>query len=363
MNMISSVTLAMICGIVMVTASAGAPPLTYEGEHGPGQGKQIVFLAGDHEYRSEESLPALARILAKHHGFRCTVLFTVDPKSGEIVPGSNYMPGMEALDTADLAVVFLRFQDFPAQQMRHFASYLDRGGPVIGMRTATHAFKIPQDSPYARFSFRYAGSEFKGGFGRQVLGETWAGHYGRNHAMSTRLDLVPAARSHPILKGVTRPWVQAGAYWTSPMPGSTILAMAQPLNGMKPSDSPVADKPACPGAWVREYKTPNGKPGRVFTTTYGASEDLLNDDFRRMMVNACYWAAGLESKIKPDAEIAFVGPYHPSTFRFGGFRQHVLPRELADMNSPIMPLDKPIVLPKKRARKKSSPKRKGKTTG
>src|SRR6188768_3404554 len=95
-----------------VAAAAQNPNLVvYEGaKGGPGKGKHIVFLAGDHEYRSEESLPALARLLAKHHGFQCTVLFNIDPASGEIVAGNSNMPGMEALDSADLAVVFLRFQ-------------------------------------------------------------------------------------------------------------------------------------------------------------------------------------------------------------------------------------------------------------
>ncbi|MFI4876822.1 MAG: hypothetical protein ACIALR_15835, partial [Blastopirellula sp. JB062] len=119
-----------------------AEPLVYEGDAGPGRGKHLVFLAGDHEYRSEESLPALARILAKRHGFKCTVLFTLDPDSGEISPGSNYMPGTDALATADLMVIFLRFQNFSAEQMRPIVDYLERGGPVIGMRSSTHAFKI-----------------------------------------------------------------------------------------------------------------------------------------------------------------------------------------------------------------------------
>ncbi len=83
-----------------------AAPLVYEGTDGPGKGKHIVFLAGDHEYRSEETLPQLARILAKHHGFKCTVLFNIDKETGEIVAGNSNMPGIEALDTADLAVVF-----------------------------------------------------------------------------------------------------------------------------------------------------------------------------------------------------------------------------------------------------------------
>ena len=103
-------------------------PLVYHDatSTGIGAGKHIVFLAGDHEYRSEETLPAMARILAKHHGFKCTVLFNVNAK-GHIEPGNNNMPGMEALDSADLAVVFLRFQNFPEKDMQHFADYIDGG--------------------------------------------------------------------------------------------------------------------------------------------------------------------------------------------------------------------------------------------
>ena len=136
------IALAFIAICLSFASPLSAADLVFEGTSGIGQGKHIVFLAGDHEYRSEESLPALARILAKHHGFKCTVLFNIDPNSGEIVAGTpSNMPGMEALETADLAVVFLRFQNLPAEQMKHLDAYLNRGGPVVGMRTATHAFQ------------------------------------------------------------------------------------------------------------------------------------------------------------------------------------------------------------------------------
>jgi hypothetical protein len=88
-------------------------------------------------------------------------------------------------------------------------------------------------------------------------------------------------------------------------------------------------------AWYRTYTSDSGKTGRVFTTTHGASEDLLNDGFRRMSVNACLWAAGLEQSIRPDGEISFVGPYHPSTFAFGGFVKGVKPAAMAGWDTPI----------------------------
>jgi type 1 glutamine amidotransferase len=311
--------------------------VVYEGTKGPGAGKHIVFLAGDHEYRSEESLPALARILARHYGFKCSVFFTTDPKTGFIDPGSSNISGLEALRTADLMVVFLRFQDFPDSEMQHIVDYLERGGPVVGFRTATHAFQILR--PDAKFlKYTWKGVEgYPGGFGRQVLGETWVSHYGKNHAQSSRLLLQPDQSAHPILRGVKDVWVQSGGYTANPIAGSHILATGQILEGMTPDSPPASGKEAMPVAWYRTYTMPSGKSGRVFATTHGASEDLLNDGFRRMAVNACLWAAGLESSIQPTAEISFVGPYQPTTFNFDGHVKGVKPADLAGWDSPILP--------------------------
>src|SRR5437870_7646467 len=267
---------------LLATSVAAQNPnlIVYQGDKGPGTGKQIVFLAGDHEYRSEESLPALARILAKHYGFKCSVFFTTDPKTGFIEPGSSNISGLEALKTADLLVVFLRFQDFPDDQMAHIVDYLDRGGPVVGFRTATHAFQILR--PEAKFlKYTWKGVEgYPGGFGRQILRETWVSHYGTNHKQSSRLLLQADQSTHPILRGVKDVWVQSGGYTANPLEGSHILARGQVLDGMTPDSPPAKDKEQMPVAWYRTYTSASGKPGRVFTTTHGASEDLLNEGFR-----------------------------------------------------------------------------------
>ncbi|MCA9062418.1 MAG: ThuA domain-containing protein [Planctomycetaceae bacterium] len=318
----------------MATISASAQEVVYPGGHGAGHGKHIVFLAGDHEYRSEETLPALARILSKHHGFKCTVLFNVDRESGEIVPGNSNMPGMEALDTADLAVVFLRFQNFPVQQMEHLDAYLNRGGPVVGLRTATHAFRMKADQPFAKYSFDYKGDDYQLGFGHQVLGQTWVGHYGRNHQQSTRISVVDGKQDHPILRGVKDIWVQAGGYVGKPIDGN-ILTMAQPLNGMTPESPADASKPPMPSEWTRTYSTSTGRTGRVFTSLYGTPEDLLNDGYRRLLVNGCLWAAGLEDVITPDAEISFVGPFHPTTFGNGTHAKGIKPAAYVGYETPI----------------------------
>ncbi|QDT06846.1 Trehalose utilization [Rubripirellula lacrimiformis] len=334
---------AILCFSLAVISCSQADdgPLVYQGESGPGAGRHIVFLAGDHEYRSEEALPAMARVMAKNLGFKCTVLFNVDPETGFIHPGNSNMPHTDVIETADLLVFGLRFQNFPAEQMQPIVDYLERGGPVVGTRTSTHAFKIPANSAFARFDHQYRGEEMKGGFGRQILGETWVSHYGKNHVMSTRLDIVPEQADHPILRGVKNPWVEAGGYWVDPMPGSLVLANAQPLDGMTPDSPPAKDKSPCPGVWVRTYTGKDDQSGRVFTTTYGASEDLRNDGFRRMLINGSMWAMGMEDAITGDLNVDLVGPYHPSTFRFNGFRRGVRPLDLAGWDTPIMAPSKP----------------------
>ena len=329
-----------VCWIALPAMAAAQNPhlVVYEGANGPGRGKHIVWIAGDHEYRSEETLPALARILARHYGFKCSVFITTDPKSGFIEPGSSHISGLEALATADLMVVFLRFQDFPDEQMRHIVEYLDRGRPVVGFRTATHAFQIKRpDAKFLKYTWKGGDEAYPGGFGRQILGETWVSHYGKNHAQSSRLILKSDQADHPILRGVKDVWVQSGGYTADPIAGSTVLALGQILDGMTPDSPSATDKKELPVAWYRTYLGSPGKAGRVFTTTHGASEDLLNEGFRRMAVNGILWAAGLEGSIRAANDISFVGPFQPTTYNFNGHVKGVKPADLAGWQSPIMP--------------------------
>src|SRR6516165_7963070 len=123
--------------------AAADPWLTFKGADGPGKGKRVVLISGDEEYRSEETLPQLARILAKHHGFDCAVLFAIDPRDGTINPNiRDNIPGLAQLQSADLMVIFTRFRDLPADQMKWIDRYVEAGRPIIGMRTSTHAFDI-----------------------------------------------------------------------------------------------------------------------------------------------------------------------------------------------------------------------------
>lgn len=296
----------------------------------PGRGPHIVLVSGDEEYRSEQMLPQLAKILARHHGYRCTVLFAIDA-DGTINPNRrDNIPGLEALESASLMVIMTRFRDLPDEQMKYIARYVEAGKPIVGIRTATHAFDVAKGKTYERYGWRQP----EGGFGRRVLGETWIKHHGQHGKQSTRGVIVPGRERHPILRGI-----KAGEIWgptdvyevTMPLPGDSMaLVLGQVLSGMSPDDAPAegsVNTPMRPVAWV---KTNNG--GRVFTTTMGSAQDLSNEGFRRMLVNACYWALGREKSIKRKSKVGIVGDYNPLPFKFGGYRQGVKPADLAATN-------------------------------
>lgn len=310
--------------------------VTYQGDSEPGVGRSVVFIAGDHEYRSEETLPALARILARRYGFTCRVFITTDPKTGFIDPGSSHLAGLDALRTADLMVIFTRFQEFPDVEMQHVVDYIDRGGPVVGFRTATHAFQIRRaGSPFAKYTWNNKAPDYTGGFGRQILGETWVSHYGTNHKQSSRLVVEPAQAAHPILRGVKDMWAESGGYTAYPPADCAVLARGRVLNGMTPDSPPATDKEQLPVAWTRTYRSVSGRDGRVFTTTHGASEDLRNEGFRRMSVNALLWAVGLDNAIGADNDVSLVGPYHPTPYGFDAFAQGVRPSDMAGWDTAI----------------------------
>ncbi len=339
--------LLLICS---VTQASDKQWVVYDGFKGPGNGKHIVLVSGDEEYRSEEALPQLGKILAKHHGFKCTVLFAIDPKTGEINPDVlNNIPGLENLQTADLMIIFTRFRNLPDDQMQYIDQYLRSGRPVIGLRTATHAFNFPKNSKWAHYSFRYNGplKEWKDGFGRLVLGETWIAHHGWHGHESTCGLIAPGAKQHPIVRGIKDKdiWAPTDVYRVRlPLPGdSRPLILGQVLAGMTPDSPPVKpskdkrtgkiidkNNPMMPVAWTKSYQIPGGKKGKVFTTTMGAAVDLQNEGVRRLLVNAVYWCLGMEDQIPPEGtKVDLVGSYKPTFFGHHLFKKGMKPSDYA----------------------------------
>lgn len=305
----------------------------YVGAQGPGAGKFIVLISGDEEYRSEEALPQLGKILAARHGFRCRVVFAIDPETGTIDPNNRRnIPGLDALAEADLMIIATRFRELPDEQMAHIDRYLKSGRPVIGMRTATHAFNYKEGDTYAA----YAWNNSEGGFGRQILGETWIAHHGTHGKESTRGIIAPGAESHPIVRGITPGsiWGPTDVYRVRlPLPKNCKpIVLGQVLDGMTPDAAPVQgpkNDPLMPIAWTRTFDQAD-KPCRVFTTTMGSADDLLSEGTRRMLVNAVYWTLGMESQIpETGADVEIVGSYTPSPFAFNGFVAGVRPADHA----------------------------------
>lgn len=329
-----------LTAFVLLAASARAADswVVYPGGEGPGRGKSIVLISGDEEYRSEEALPQLAKILSKRHGFKCTVLFAIG-KDGTIDPNrKDNIPGLEALRTADLMILATRMRNLPDDQMKEVVDYVESGRPILGMRTATHAFELdPKKSQYPQFSWTNKGDDWDGGFGRRVLGETWISHHGDHGKQSTRGIIAEGAKDSPIVRGIKDGdiWGPTDVYGVRlPLTGDgKAIVMGQVVADMTAEGKPVEGKkndPMMPVAWTRTYTGKGGKTARIFTTTMGAATDLESEGVRRMLVNAAYWALGMEDQIPEKSDVRLVGDYKPTKFGFNGFVKGVRPEAHAE---------------------------------
>ena len=244
-----------------------------------------VFVVGTLHYSPELTMPVFAKELERF-GFRTTVVM------GEGNPEKktqNVLPGIEALDEADVAIFFMRFLNLPDKEWQPIEDYLKSGKPVIGLRTATHSFRYPKG--HKRF-------EWNVGFGRRALGNPWIVH----QSSETKISVVEKALKHPIMTHVTkRQWVSPGTlYLTRLSDGAIPLVMgsgkgrARTINrsvgkvDVKPHEEDVV-------AWAWE----NEWGGKVFGTSFGHPGDFAEESFVRMMLNAVHWSV---DRPLPDAD-------------------------------------------------------------
>ena len=330
-------TLAVISAgnLVAQTIPESTSWLSYRGTSGPGKGKHIVLIAADQEYRSEQSMPMLAKVLAVHHGFDCTVLFGVNEK-GQVDPTMpvypekgeeakfkpHNIPGLEYLAKADLVIFFTRLLTLPEEQQRYIVDYLDSGKPIIGLRTANHGFRIP-------LPYKIDGNQVQ--FGDQILGGSFRGHHGNWHQDSTRGEIVEAMKDQPILKGVIDIWGPSDVYRTfkegGRLPeGCTALVYGQPLIGREPGGQANPEKEPLPVAWINHWQTSGGRTARVFQSTMGSGKDFESAGLRRLVVNASYWCLGLEDQISPTSSVDYVGQYKPLASGFDYEKLGVIPQ-------------------------------------
>jgi hypothetical protein len=321
--------MASLCAEVKMVAGLGT--LNFSGGEGPGKGKHVVLLAGDEEYRSEEAMPVLAKILAEQHGFETTVLFSADA-DGTINPkATQSLMGADALDKADALVMSLRFRNWSDETMEKFKAAVDRGVPMVAMRTSTHIFNFKKDSPWAEWSWNHG----SGGFGRKVLGETWLSHWGVHKKEATLTVVEPANAKNPILNGVGDIFGDTDVYEAYPPDDATILLRGLVLKGMKRDDAPAdyekkskragetqkVNDPAMPVAWTREVNNEAGKTNKVMTTTMGAASELVDENLRRLIVNGVYWGFGLE--VPEKASVSVPDEFKPSPYSFNEFKKNM----------------------------------------
>jgi mono/diheme cytochrome c family protein/glucose/arabinose dehydrogenase len=300
----SLATLLAVC-----TAGHAADWLSLPAKAGTSNGKRIVLISGDEEYRSEESCPMLAKILSQKYGFDCVVLFPINPDGGYI--DSNFqknIPGTTALDSADLMIIGTRFRQLPDDQIAKFAAFLNAGKPVIGFRTATHAFSGSAKTG----DFKWAD------FGLNILGEKWVNHHGNHKVEGTRSIVEAANAKNPVLNGVGEIFATTDVYGIANLDqkAATILVRGAVTESLDPASKNLdgaKNNPTMPLAWLREYTAPNGKTkGKALCTTLGASVDFADEDLRRLVVNAVFHLTGLNVPTK--ADVGYVDPFAPTNY-------------------------------------------------
>ena len=284
--------------------------LHFEGKEGVGKGKKIVLLSGDEEYRSEETNPMLAKILSQRFGFDCSVLFSMSGDGKYIDPNNQKsMVGIEELKDADLMIIGTRFRQLDDEAYSVLADYLNAGKPVIGYRTSTHAFKGGGKTGDFKWS----------DFGPKIIGEGWVSHHGKHKVEGARGVLEADNSDHPILSGVQNVFGPTDVYGVNAVTpeNATILLRGEVTETLASDSKAVAEKndPMQPLAWLREYTAPDGKTkGTTFGTTMGGSVDFLNDDFRRMVVNAALFLTTGDAPKETD--VSFIDGFDPTFYSF-----------------------------------------------
>ena len=284
--------------------------LSLDGKDGPGSGKLVVLVSGDEEYRTEESMPMLAKILAEKHGFSCKVLFSWDETGTYIDPDNHQgVRGWHYLDNADLMIIGTRFRIPSLEEAEHITHFLNAGKPVIGIRTSTHAFNFVDRNFGGKITFKE--------FGPKILGEGWVNHHGRHKKEGARGVIESSNADHPILNGVNDVFGPTDVYGIRALTEKdTILLRGQVTENLNPDSYPVDSKndPMQPLAWLHPYTSPSGSEGLAFCTTMGGSVDLVSEDLRRLIVNATYHLSGLE--VPTEADVAYIDPFYPSFYGF-----------------------------------------------
>jgi type 1 glutamine amidotransferase len=235
----------------------------------PAPAARIVFMIGEEEYHTWETLPDFAAKELKAQGHQVTII-QADATD------KNSFPGLiEALRDADLLFVSARRRQPHKEQLDAVRAHVAAGKPVVGIRTASHAFALLPKATLTDPKLAIWPE-----FDAEVLGGNYHGHCKLDERNSV-ISLAPNAETHPILQGiaVAKMVGHGELYKNDPLPsGSTPLLMGT-----------LPDQPSEPVAWTH---LSGGKHARVFYTSLGHWDDFSNPEFRRFLGNGVQWALG-----------------------------------------------------------------------
>lgn len=213
---------------------------------------RIHMISGADEYASEASLKAYRQHLASNYDVTITASWVHD--------GAEDLPGIEHIPDADLLLVFARRMQLPADQMDVIRRHWTQGKPVVGIRTASHAFRRSTNQV----------------FDHEVLGGNYQGHFDDLPAQVQNI-----AEDHPVLDGV-QPFTSRKMYKAGDLaPDATVLQTGTTETEDGQYTHPVT--------WTHRYEG-----GRTVYTSLGVPEDFANPSFRRLLTNAIFWAAERE---------------------------------------------------------------------
>jgi len=210
---------------------------------------KICLLSGSEEYKSNESLAAFQEFIEPKYPVQCSRAFWTSKTN---------LPGLQALETTDVMLLFTKRLELPDDQLDLVKKYCLAGRPIVGVRTASHAFQNWLE------------------LDREVFGGSYAGHYGAGPM--TKVEVAKGATNHPVLKGI-EPFESTSKLYKDPHNAEDTKLL---LTGTIPEHTE-------PVAWTRDYRG-----GRVFYTSLGAPEDFAKKVFRQLLVNAIFWTANRE---------------------------------------------------------------------
>jgi nicotinamidase-related amidase/type 1 glutamine amidotransferase len=258
-----------VCPTITSVDFVGGNPFKFKKDR-----RSILMVVGEEEYKTDVTLPAFARQQLEPSGFQVRFLHA-DPA------GKNNFPGLaQAVADSDLVLISTRRRTPAADQLDAIHAHLAAGKPLVGIRTASHAFALAQGAQLAK------GAAAWPEFDAEVLGGHYIGHYGAGPKVATAI--APGAERHPILRGVDLSGLlgSGSLYRTVPLAASTTPLIIGSIPGQEPE----------PVAWTN---SPHAGQSRVFYTSLGHPDDFQNPVFRKLLLNGICWALGIAAPGSP----------------------------------------------------------------